>query len=228
MEITDFILTWCSSSLVMIKASKDIASRRVLSSFSCLDVSTLPGWGALDGEQLFLCPILNDILTPIHTSVTKTANENYTLFLNRKKCLPLEQPLICFETFRQCDKTMLKYWKNMKCSKSLCNLLTVAKPFIGFFIKFYTQIVHKNYCTKVSLVKTESVVAILYLRAHMKFNLYLSHISTAFSKIRYRRFTFNATEQLWVLLKSVQWKPHVILGRRQTFPVLSTYLIQFG
>jgi len=61
---------------VMIKASKDIASRRVLSSFNCFDVSTLPGWGALDGEQLFLCPVLNDILMPIHISVTKTANEN--------------------------------------------------------------------------------------------------------------------------------------------------------
>jgi len=51
----------------------------------------------------------------------------------------------------------------------------------------------------------------------MNFNLYLSHISTAFSTIRYRRFPFNATEQLWVLWKSGQWKPHVIFGSRQTF-----------
>lgn len=100
MEITDLILTWCSSSLVMIKASKDIASRRVLSSFNCLDVSTLPGWGDLDGEQLFLCPIPSDILTPIHISVTTTANENYTPFLNGKKLLAFEAALIYFETFR--------------------------------------------------------------------------------------------------------------------------------
>jgi len=95
-------------------------------------------------------------------------------------------------------------------------------------MKFYPQIIHKSYRTKVSLAKTESVVAILYLRAHMNFNLYLSHISTAFSTVRYRRFPFNATEQLWVLWKSGQWKPHVIWEVDKLFPVLSAYFIRFG
>ena len=84
----------------MIKASRDNASRHDLSSFNCLDVSTLPGWVALDGEQLFLCPIPNDILTPIYISVTKTANEIYTQFLNGKKLLAFGASLIYFETCR--------------------------------------------------------------------------------------------------------------------------------
>jgi hypothetical protein len=41
----------------------------------------------------------NDILKPIHISVTKTANEKYTLFLN-EKMLDFGAALICFETNR--------------------------------------------------------------------------------------------------------------------------------
>jgi len=77
-------------------------------------------------------------------------------------------------------------------------------------MKFHPQIIHKKLSHWSESCKNRSVVAILYLRAHMNFNLYLSHISTAFRTIRYRRFPFNAMEQLWVLWKSGQWKPHVI------------------
>jgi hypothetical protein len=76
----------------MIKASKAIALRRILSCSNCFDVSTLPGGADSDLEQLFLPPIPNDILMPIHISVTKTANKNYTLFLNGKKCLVWRSP----------------------------------------------------------------------------------------------------------------------------------------
>jgi hypothetical protein len=58
----------------MMKASKVIALRRVLNSLNCLDVSTRPGGGALEGEQLFLCPVPNDMLHPAYISVTNTEN----------------------------------------------------------------------------------------------------------------------------------------------------------
>jgi hypothetical protein len=88
---------------------------------------------------------------------------------------------------------------------------------MGFSWNSIHKLFTKSYHAKVSLVQTESVLAILYLRACMNFNLYLSHISTAFSTVRYRILPCNATQPLWVLWNSVEWKPHVILGSRQTF-----------
>jgi hypothetical protein len=58
----------------MMKASKAIAFKRALNSLNWLDVSTRPGGGALEGEQLFLCPVPNDMQKTTHVSVTKTKN----------------------------------------------------------------------------------------------------------------------------------------------------------
>jgi hypothetical protein len=58
----------------MMNASKAIAFKRALNSLNWLDVSTRPGGGALEEEQLFLCPTSSDMQKHTHVSVTKTAN----------------------------------------------------------------------------------------------------------------------------------------------------------